>query len=367
MKVATASRIKPQAFEINQVKFASYFSASHPVAQNRYTLGETPYPYKSTPPPPPPPPPQPAVAEELRATSIANQRIVKAKAERKREDERQQAILKARERNGIVLNFDGSFAVVQHKRFNAPLRAIPQNLESSSSSSSLPLQEPGSYRRVKYSFCSRECNIATHRHSEDIVAWKLRSNSHGIRQTCAELLSEQSRADPSSFISLLLMESPSNDIAADVTDIEADAYTKLPWYVQDLLSILIAYEREQIVAFESSANDLAWINCCAETSDKSIDDHGAAEECTATFNTSREAVRAQFTETRDVIATSLVESLVFYTKRCVDAKILKPAAHAIVPSLMQKLFRDYTAHRNQQQLLKDVLLAFENALMNNKN
>jgi hypothetical protein len=358
MKVATASRIKPQDFGIDHVKFTSHFSVAK-VSQNRYTLGETPYPYTSSPPPPPP-----AVAEELRATSIANQRIVKAKAERKREDERQQAILKARERNGIVLNFDGSFAVVQHKRFNAPLRAIPQNSESSSS---LPLQEPGSYRRVKYSFCNRDCNIATHRHAEDIVAWKLRSNSHGIRQTCTELLSEQSRADPSSFISLLLMESPSNDIATDVVDIEADAYTKLPWYVQDLLSILIAYEREQIVAFESSANDLAWINRCAETSDQSIDDHGAAEECAATFNTSREAVRAQFTETRDVIATSLVESLVFYTKRCVDAKILKPAAHAIVPSLMQKLFRDYTAHRNQQQLLKDVLLAFENVLMNNKN
>jgi len=214
------------------------------------------------------------------------------------------------------------------------------------------------------------CNIASHRHEDDVVLWK---NLLFKETPIDTLLSETN--NPRSLISLLLSPYAGSNFRVRTMDrnelpaaverlVSPEILAQQPQCIQELMHIFSKFIGEFYVAFQTCAIDLHLVNLCSEDSlQKMSHDVAAQRELLATHDTSRELIREQFTSIRDIIEHQFYCAIIYNTKRCVDSNVFKAAARATLPSLLRGFFRDYMSHRDQERLLQEISKSCEDVII----
>lgn len=138
-------------------------------------------------------------------------------------------------------------------------------------------------------------------------------------------------------------------------------------HVQDLFTIFTAYFGEYAEAMKSASLEMYVIRGTREKNTQRENTQllyvYTTAELDETFDTARENVRAKFTSVRDVIASELANEIIFYSQKCIDARLLRNSARAVLPLAMKHIFEQYMRHADDREMLDDIILCLNTQRM----
>lgn len=248
-------------------------------------------------------------------------------------------IVRERQKNGLVFGADGRLGVVQAAHYNAPQR----HFGNAPTVSATPQQHANQeYVPLEYLCCnSVSCNKKLHKHD------MYKELHDGLRP-----LSAYTGTDENYEKQLGVEYALSEEHRA----LDADVFASQPAYIKDFMNIFVSYFKIHDDVFARCARNLAEINYSETQICKRLAaDIEALREASATLSTSRQAVRAQFTEARDIVFRKVDKAIEFNAARMAQRGLIREETREVTQMLLFRAWKDFLVHRDESKLLAETL------------